>query len=60
VIELIENFGANTCPSECGGDQRLFAPRGKKNENGPAGFLSRRLRVGSLRRAGSRSCCGAA
>jgi hypothetical protein len=60
VIEMIENFRANTGTGECGGNQRLFAARGKKNENGSAGFLSRRLRRGSLLRAGRRFCCGAA
>jgi len=60
VIELIENFRANTGLGKRGGDQRLFAPRGKENEDGSAGFLSRRLRGGSFLRAGRRFCCGAA
>jgi hypothetical protein len=59
LIELIENFRANPSTGKRGGDQRLFATRGKKNENGSAGFLSRRLRGGSLLRAGRRFYCGA-
>jgi hypothetical protein len=60
VIELIENFRANTSAGKRGGDQRFLAPRGKENKNGSAGFLSWRLRGGSLRRAGRRFCGGAA